>query len=311
LIKNQYLSHRDVEIATNALGFRAPDLPEEKGREYRILVLGDSITLGDYVAEDETYPSRVENYLRPNQGSLRVINAGIGSSDIKNEFETLLETGLKAKPDLVLIGLYLNDGELSANLFIPPPPGILKHSYFASWLNRESRLLLYRWKHREDLGGKNSAWLKAFVGGRDLKGKDWVTDRDGLDSLIALNYRDWGAAWDPRTWQIIESYLVKIKQLQDQYHFQLAVALFPVRYQVEATYLNNVPQNYFEGLMAKLNIPHLDLLPLLRQAYAANTGQALYYDKCHLTPVGNDLVGKSIAKFLDHPPSLVAKTHVP
>lgn len=298
LIKNHYLSHLDIEISTNSLGFRSPELPRGHREEPRILVLGDSITLGDYVNEDQTYPSRIEAYLKKDGAPIRVVNAGIGSADIHNEYEILSEAGIQSEPDIVLIGLYLNDGELSANLVISPLPGLLSKSYFASYLNRKIKLILYRWEHRQELAGSDQAWIHQFTAGRKLTEKNWVEDQEGFDYLIVKNARDWGAAWNPLTWKIIEDYFLKMEGLAEQRHFKLAVVLFPVRYQVEAKYLYDIPQRYFEGLMTKLKIPHFDLLPVLRQLSKQTSSPTLYFDKCHLTPEGNDIVGKSIAEFL-------------
>jgi GDSL-like Lipase/Acylhydrolase. len=298
VVQNHYLSHLDIEISTNSLGFRAPELSEKTGGERRVLVLGDSITLGDYVSEPQTYPSRIEAHLRTRGRNYRVVNAGIGSADIHNEYEILAESGLRADPDIVLVGLYLNDGELSANLVIPPLPGVLAQSYFASYLNRKIRLMVYRWRNREELAGSGRAWVEKFVAGRKLNEKNWEQSQEGFDYLIVKNARDWGAGWDPNTWKTIESYLGKMQTLAEQHGFKLAVVLFPVRHQVEAQYLYDAPQQYFRNLMAKLGLAHQDLLPVLRSALSRAPGQTLYFDKCHLTPEGNDIVGRSIAEFL-------------
>ncbi|MGH7829102.1 MAG: SGNH/GDSL hydrolase family protein, partial [Candidatus Binatia bacterium] len=246
-----YLSHQDIDIRTNSLGFRGPEPAPDKGGEIRVLVLGDSITLGDYVAEGDTYPGRLEFYLRQSDPRYRVFNAGIGLADIRNELQILLESGLKTKPDLVLVGLYLNDGELSYNMVIKPLPGWLGRSYFAGFLNRTIQTLLFRWKHRHDLAGSGKAWLRNFTGGRDPKPKDWRTDREGFDHLIVKHARDWGAAWDPRTWEIVEEHLKAMGALAAEIRFKLVVALFPVRFQVEADYLYNAPQQRFQELMTR------------------------------------------------------------
>jgi lysophospholipase L1-like esterase len=297
-IAHHYLSNRSVEISTNSLGFRAPELSRKRPEERRILVLGDSITLGDYVNADETYPSRLEDHLKRRGESVQVVNAGIGSADIRNEYKILTESGFKVEPDMVLVGLYLNDGELSVNLAAPPLPGMIKKSYLASYLNRQITVLLYRWKHRQELHGSDKVWIEKFIAGRELKKKPWLDDKEGFDFLIVNNARDWGAAWFPNSWKTIEEYLLKMRDMAERQHFKLGVVLFPVRYQIEAKYLYDNPQQSFKDLMEKLKLPHLDLLPPLRQAWNANPNQLLYYDKCHLTPEGNDIVGKAIAGFI-------------
>ena len=63
VITGHHLSRRDIEFSTNSLGYRDEEVGEKGDRDYRILVLGDSITLGDYVEADQTYPAFVERSL--------------------------------------------------------------------------------------------------------------------------------------------------------------------------------------------------------------------------------------------------------
>lgn len=299
LIENHFLSHRDVGIDTNSLGFRSAEVPANKGNESKVLVLGDSITLGDYEDEPNTYPARIEHHLKKNGKNFRVINAGIGSADVVNEYKILADSGVKTSPDIVLLGLYLNDGELSANFVVRPLPKILRWSYFADFLNRRVQLSLFRLSHRAELAGEGSPWVKEFVGGRNLSGDlDWMSDKNGFDYLVVKNIRDWGAAWNPKTWDILKEYIAKMQELSHRNNFKFAVMLLPVRYQVEADYLYNDPQQTFDLLMKELQIPHLDLLPILRASWQSDPTVKLYYDKCHLTALGNDIIGKAAAGFL-------------
>ena len=75
LIKNHQLSHMDVEISTNSLGLRYEELEKKTADHFRILVLGDSITLGDYVPYEETYPAFLEYYLKLRQKSVKNLNS--------------------------------------------------------------------------------------------------------------------------------------------------------------------------------------------------------------------------------------------
>jgi hypothetical protein len=114
-ITGHHLSRTDVEFSTNSLGFRDEEVGKKGERDYRILVLGDSITLGDFAQAEETYPAVIERLLGESGGSaldgrnVRVINAGVGAIDLQNEFAILMENGLSVEPDIVLVGLYLND----------------------------------------------------------------------------------------------------------------------------------------------------------------------------------------------------------
>ena len=62
---------RQFSVSTNAQGFRGPELQETKSST-RILCLGDSVTFGWGVAQEESYPALLAQSL-----SLEVINAGV------------------------------------------------------------------------------------------------------------------------------------------------------------------------------------------------------------------------------------------
>jgi hypothetical protein len=64
VIKNHWLSGRDIPVRINARGFRGDDVAAEPTRGVpRILMLGDSITWGDYVRDEETYVRQTANVL--------------------------------------------------------------------------------------------------------------------------------------------------------------------------------------------------------------------------------------------------------
>src|SRR5262245_36764780 len=55
------LTHR---IRINSLGYRGADIPLRKAQdEYRILMIGDSFTFGDYVNDEDTLPAQLERIL--------------------------------------------------------------------------------------------------------------------------------------------------------------------------------------------------------------------------------------------------------
>lgn len=298
LVRGHHTSGRDISIATNSLGFRADEVPAAKGDERRILAIGDSVMMADQVEAQETLTHHLETALRPAWPTIRVINAGMGSADIRNEVAVLKESGLHTQPDVILVGVYLNDGELSANFILTPLPGVLRHSFFAGFLNRRLQMAWYRWQHRQELAGSDRAWVAAFTAGRRLAAGDWQHERAAFDYLVVRHVRDWGAAWDPATWQTIEAGLREMQVLATQAGAQLVPLLFPVRYQVEAAYPYDEPQQYFHAMAERLGLKPLDLLPFLREQWQQAPTRALFYDQCHYTPAGYEALGPYVADFL-------------
>lgn len=144
-------------IATNALGFRGPEIAKEKPPgTFRILVLGDSVTLGWGIDDEFTFCRRVERALGERNGERRfeVINTGHLAYDSMQEAALFEREGVVLDPDLVLLVFVTNDVVEPTHLLIEalldgqPPAGLpapgwwdtLRHQGEA-WLPALSALL--------------------------------------------------------------------------------------------------------------------------------------------------------------------------
>ncbi|MAA79608.1 MAG: hypothetical protein CL916_10145 [Deltaproteobacteria bacterium] len=86
---------RQFSVSTNSQGFRGPEISKTK-TGLRILCLGDSVTFGWGVEQEESYPSLIAKSL-----SLDVINAGIPA--MKPRHIALWSSDLRSlKPDIIL-----------------------------------------------------------------------------------------------------------------------------------------------------------------------------------------------------------------
>lgn len=294
------LGHKNVSIVTNSLGFRHEELQEKKENERRILVLGDSITLGDYADEKDTYPYIIEHQLQNRfpSSQIRVMNAGVASIDLNTEMTILFDTGLKSKPDVVLIGLYLNDAILSPSMKVSSLPKWANNSYLAYYTNlfiNKKITFDFSEVSGDLLNSQKEAFIQKSSVNADL---DWKDHQEGFNSLVVENFGDWGYAWSDDYWDKIKHTLTLINTELESRNIKLAVAYFPVRYQVEANFATDYPQQRFENLMNEMNLPHIDLLPTLRDKYR-ETNTEYYYDHCHYQPEGNKIVGDKIADFLE------------
>lgn len=294
-ILNHHLSGRDVDIITNAQGFRYNELsPKKAPDEKRILFLGDSITLNNYLPEEETFTKRAEKIV--NEGSknnqYKFINAGVEDIGITEELEILKEDGLSIKPNVVVLNFYLNDSR--------PPwgfdnelghPGWLRsHSFAVEWMYK--RFKLAQWFQKT--GSQRMRWVN------DQWLYRWWDDTNDFRTFTQSAAYDWGAAWEEHSWGVIRSKLEELKQLSDQHGFSVIVIAFPVNFQLRTNFIDDYPQKQMRELSQEYNFEFLDLLPTLREAYQSNRrlGVELYLDQAHLTTYGNELAGEEIAKFL-------------
>ena len=104
----------------NQSGFRGHDYTLDKPDDtYRIMVLGDSTTVGIGVPEsDNIFTQRLETLLNADSGDPRhfeVMNMGVGGYHAMQEAETLRVKGIAYNPDLVLVVFCVNDFALHAD----------------------------------------------------------------------------------------------------------------------------------------------------------------------------------------------------
>jgi hypothetical protein len=289
IIRNHYLSNKDVRVDINSAGFRDDELAEPKAANaLRIVVLGDSITFGDYLQADEVYEERAERSLAaalPDR-HVEVINAGVDDIGLKDEVDILEESGLAVHPDLVVVGFYMNDSRppwgFPAELEAPGP--LRRRSLVADRVYRAMRLRSWIGSQGED----RFAWIHAF---RTLP---WADDREAFQKLTALARYDWGAAWTDEAWPVLGAELDRLQTLSQQHGFEVAGVAFPVSFQVYAKFLDDEPQRRMAGEAKRRGFAYLDLLPMLR----AHTDQDLFFDQCHPREATNDMIGKELARFL-------------
>ncbi|MBU1262912.1 SGNH/GDSL hydrolase family protein [bacterium] len=96
---------------SNSLGFRDCEHSlQKKEGVYRILIIGDSISMGLGIERTEDiYPVLLEKKLGELNKNIEVINFGVSGYNTQQEVGILIEKGLRFKPDLVLLQYCLND----------------------------------------------------------------------------------------------------------------------------------------------------------------------------------------------------------
>lgn len=287
IIRDQKVARRDIPFRTNSLGFRGEEIPKEKGlREFRILVLGDSITQAEHLLEEEIFTSRLKEYLSKSvDKEIKVINSGVADVGIKEEVDILEENVTVVKPDIVLVAFYLNDSR--------PPWGFPQELGRPGWLRIHSLLAdkIYRdfklYQFVTEKGLNRMKWAA-------YQNSNWKTDRDTFLKFAQEANLDWGAAWNPDSWKTIETEFTRLGNIAQDNKFKVVIVFFPVRFQVYSDFLEDYPQRKMDQLTQQFGFYYLDLLPFLRE----NNNIELFYDWAHPQPHTNDLIGKKIAEYL-------------
>ena len=171
-----------VEVTTNGLALREGERAQKKPPgTYRIVALGDSITMGWGVAQDMTYPAQLERRLnaRPPKGfpeGLRyeVLNLGIGNYNTVQEVMRLKNLGLTLDPDLIILGYFINDAEPTPR---PSSGFLIEHSYLYAFA--ASRIRMFK--------PSTGTYLDYYKELYDDNAPGWKATQAALGDLAAIS----------------------------------------------------------------------------------------------------------------------------
>lgn len=102
----------NATIQINSDGLRDQEYPTGKSDKYRIIFLGDSITLGWGVEREESFEYIHEKQLNKDYPT-EIVNFGTGNYNTEQEVNLFLEKGLKYKPDEIVVFYFINDAEIT------------------------------------------------------------------------------------------------------------------------------------------------------------------------------------------------------
>ena len=218
-----------VPVKINSAGLRDREFSLQKPKDtYRILALGDSTTFGWGAHQDKTYPKLLEQRLneKPPAGCpdhFEVINTGVGNYNTAQEVTYFRERGRLYKPDMVLIGFFINDAEETPR-------------ETRSWLARESALYVFL----------SSAYDNALrlTGGRP-------------------NYRDYYNALyekDKPGWIGCQKAFHELIDLCHKEHIDLRFLLIPETHTLKPNYEFEAVNDKIRAIAKDGSVPVIDLL---------------------------------------------------
>lgn len=297
VIRNHTVSGLDTVIETNSLGFRGEELAPKSAADKRILFLGDSITLASYLDSDKTFVERVGRLAAAESFSVETINAGVAANGLQDHLDLLEEKLPATHPDIVVLGFYLNDAVSCCGVIIPKIPPVLGSSrlvYYASLIAARHTV---QTDSRRGAKERLTAWAERFRQHHPIEQGDPLTSREAFNAMVYRDFYDYGNAWSEEVWDYLKPEFERFKRLAEENSFKPVVAAFPIRAQVEAGFLDASPQQHLNRLTTELQLPLVDLLPVLR-AESQLSRKRLYFDHCHPNVQGNALVAAELWRFI-------------
>ncbi|MDD5292630.1 MAG: SGNH/GDSL hydrolase family protein, partial [Candidatus Omnitrophica bacterium] len=274
---------------------------QEKGKDEKaIICLGDSITFGYGVANNETFPYFLSQAL--NKGNLRnkfkVVNLGVVAYNTYQERLYLQRYGINFTPDIIIVGICLND--IGGQLMFPS--GITDKFFEPFYSGSKSRL--YRYEDmplvcKAQILALRNSYLAQYIFLRFEKlakqMKWFYTPMKGDYAQLSLDYYA-GRMGDElkKRQSIFEEEALLIKEIADKHKAKLLFMLFPNDIQLSRQDLR-VPQEVIGNFCRKNSIYCLDLLPELKKYKK----EEILLDIGHPSPFGNKVVSDLITGFME------------
>jgi lysophospholipase L1-like esterase len=273
-----------VPIHINGFGQRGKDYPAAKEPgEFRIIGLGDSLTFGPCVRDEETYLAVLEQLYgkRPAPAPrIRVANsAANGYATV--HYLKWLETQLDVyHPDLVVVGCYTgNDMVIPARVTSLLPLGmdsLMRRSALCHFLYEMSRK--YLWKR-----------VKAVKERKSLEKID-----QELDQYVGVNEGDLSLEGQKRLWEHSLGHMQRMHEIAQAKGVKLVCLLIPTPWMMTQ---GNAAEVYpwLKQEIEKEGIPVISLIEELR---AAGPQAWLPWNPGHWTPLGHRVTAETLQRGL-------------
>lgn len=298
-------------VETNSLGLRGKDVAEKRGRErIRIMALGDSVTEGFYVDNQDTYPDVLERRLNELGYQADVINAGVGGISIDEEY-ALLRRLISLEPDLVVLTFATNDiadiRHKTREMLVDPTLN-RKTRLITSLVNNTAtgealldryltlRFASYKSSERDDIILKYGQERYQIEGGDEYVAnvkefEDRYAETDGI--ILTEPFSD-------EATESVSNYLFAFEHLNSfarSHGSCLVLVYFPSYSQVYDPTTSMRIRDILKKKTEELSVPFLDLTSAFRES-GSNEVLHLAPLDYHLNPTGNRVMAEVIAEFL-------------
>lgn len=247
-----------VPVRINGDGLRDRDYPVERTGARRIAVLGDSLTFGWGVREEDRFESLLERELSQ-RAPVEMINFGTGNYNTGQAVELFLAKGLKYRPDEVVVFWFINDAE--------PTPQVSPWEPLA-----HSRLVTFFWSRIKSLVSR-------------------VDERKSFHGYYAGLYGDAEPGW-----QAAQQAFLRLKRELDARGIALKVVLLPELHD-PARYPFAAQHAKLMAFLARNGIPALDVTPAFAGT-TDPIGLWVAPDDAHPNAQAHAIIARAVAPFL-------------
>lgn len=271
--RNAESSRFDLIYRTNSLGHRGPELISHPPNNHkRVVVLGDSVAFGLFLAQDDTLTARLGELsgARCPDASIEWVNLSVRGYSPFQQLDLLREQFDILQPDMVIQTICLND--INAKFTLVTYGGLI--SYVAARHDPSPLEFFGTYRVLKRIADR-------FIAPSD-RALEEQEARFGLDRLLD----DPDSQDMQRAWAVTRENLLKTVDFLDKRDVPTALVVFPIARQIGSSdEKDRTPQKLFRSFADETGVPMLDLLPGYEELARRNSvnGYHLLPDEIHPT----------------------------
>ena len=259
---------------------------------HRIVAIGDSFTFGMGVNLEDTYPKQLERILNRANIPSEVINGGVIGHNMWQHYEMLVRKALAYKPDLIILGLFLDD---LASL-VPPysqsdeyqgenpfevrgMSELMSRLSILNLLKNVNGLIEYKYRYRRGY---------TYMKGIENRKKKW-----GPANPTNSNYRIMSGNIEKRTYETFSNVLKRFITKANDAEAKVLVVMIPDSVQLNEPHMQFV-NRFVAQICEEIKVPYLDVTPVL-EVQEDHRSLYLFPFDAHNSPKGLRLIAKAMA----------------
>ncbi len=301
----------------NNLGLRGPDRPVQKPPgTYRILMLGDSFTMGKGVNDDETFSALLDGRLNARLGDcadlrVEVLNGGVDSYSPVLSYIQLSRELFRLEPDLVVFNLDVSDlvqegiyrqlarYDDQGRPVAVPQPAAAKESFnerVRDWSEHHlylTRLLFF--------------YINRLFEYRDISPREVLTESNF--ALVAHTLQGDTVPRD-RQWADIFDSILLMRDFSRDHGMQFVLTAYPWGHQVsdaewqpgrkgmipDGARVSDASIGRISAFAREKDVPFANMFPVFRSEHG---GRPLYFQHdMHWTAAGHQVMARGLDEFL-------------
>jgi len=266
-------------VRLNMWGFREREFQFIKPvKLYRIAIIGDSLTFGQGIAENERFTNLLEGSLNRNGREYEVLNFGIPGAETIDHLDILKDVVSRSNPDFVLLQWYINDFEGRDKKGRPKSIPLLPSSTLNYYLHQ---------------------WSAGYY----LVNRQWISLQKALGLSGGYSYAEYmhkrfgdpGGADSQNAMRTLRDFIRLCKERDTP----LGIVLFPQLFTLGSEYSFDYMHNQVLEICTREGITCLDL----RYAFAGHTEKRKLWVNmfdAHPGPLANRIAAESILEVFGH-----------